>query len=61
MTVHCWAGLDSLTDPVAWEVELKKHAELPQECNFTCMLVDGHTGPHQWTPDDQITVRFADG
>lgn len=28
------------------------------EC--TCMLPDGHEGPHVWTPDDRIGVTFAD-
>lgn len=26
----------------------------------TCLLPDGHPGEHEWTPDDQITVSFAD-
>ena len=25
----------------------------------TCMLPDGHDGPHEFTPDDQIVVRLA--
>ena len=24
----------------------------------TCMLEDGHAGPHQFTPDDRITIAF---
>lgn len=24
----------------------------------TCMLPDGHDGPHKWTPDESITVTF---
>ncbi len=27
----------------------------------TCLLVDGHTGPHEFTSDDQIGVTFRDG
>lgn len=27
----------------------------------TCMLLDGHKGPHEWTRDDEIRVRFAPG
>lgn len=25
----------------------------------TCMLLDGHEGPHDFVPDDQIVMRFA--
>jgi hypothetical protein len=25
----------------------------------TCMLLDGHDGPHEFTPDDEITIEFA--
>jgi len=30
-----------------------------RDVGSTCMLPDGHDGPHEWTPDDEITVRFA--
>jgi hypothetical protein len=26
----------------------------------TCMLEDGHDGPHRWTPDSRIGVTFAE-
>jgi hypothetical protein len=26
----------------------------------TCMLPDGHAGPHQWTPDGEIEITFLD-
>jgi hypothetical protein len=25
----------------------------------TCMLPDGHSGPHQWTPDGEIEIAFG--
>ena len=25
----------------------------------TCLLLDGHDGPHEFTPDDEITVSFG--
>lgn len=28
-------------------------------CSTTCMLPDGHDGPHEWSRDDEITIRFA--
>lgn len=24
----------------------------------TCLLPSGHEGPHKWTPDDEIPVRY---
>lgn len=41
--VHCWADGPRTTDDVG----------------TTCMLEDGHEGPHEWTRDDQISIRFA--
>ena len=26
----------------------------------TCMLPEGHDGPHEWTPDDEIVLCFKD-
>lgn len=28
-------------------------------CTTTCMLPDGHKGPHKWTRDDRIGFTFA--
>lgn len=41
--LHCWAD-GPLTD---------------DGCSTTCMLVRDHDGPHEWTRDDQIGVRFS--
>jgi hypothetical protein len=43
--VHCWEG-GPLTD---------------DGCPTTCMLEDEHSGPHEWTRDDEITIQFASG
>lgn len=40
--VHCWEDGPPASDG----------------CSTTCMLEDGHVGPHIWTRDDQIGVRF---
>lgn len=40
--VHCWEG----------------GPETEDGCSTTCMLLDGHDGPHEWTRDDEIVVRF---
>jgi len=43
--LHCWA-------------EGPRDA---RDIGSTCMLADQHEGPHQFTPDDRIMVRFDDG
>jgi hypothetical protein len=30
----------------------------PDDCSL-CMLLDGHAGPHEFTPDDQIIIKLA--
>jgi hypothetical protein len=40
---HCWKYGPSFKDG----------------CSSTCMLEDGHEGPHEWTRDDQIFIRFS--
>lgn len=42
--VHCW--VDGLD-----------HAD---GCGTSCMLPEGHQGPHEWTRDDEIIVTFPD-
>jgi hypothetical protein len=44
--VHCWA--DGPHDD-------------KNDCGTTCMLLDGHDGPHRFTRDDMIEVEFHDG
>ena len=41
--VHCWEDGPHTDDG----------------CGTTCMLLDGHTGPHEWSRDDEIGVSFA--
>jgi hypothetical protein len=43
--VHCWEDGPRTED----------------DCGTTCMLLNGHSGPHKWTRDDQIGIKFADG
>jgi hypothetical protein len=33
--------------------------EEPDGCSTTCMLLDDHAGPHEWTRDDAIQISFA--
>jgi hypothetical protein len=41
--IHCWQPGPDTSDG----------------CPTTCMMRDGHTGYHEWTRDDKITVKFA--
>ena len=41
-SAHCWEGGPDASDG----------------CGTTCMLFEGHEGPHKFTRDDEITVRF---
>ncbi len=41
--VHCWADGPPTDDG----------------CPTTCMLWDGHEGPHEWSRDDEVTIQFA--
>jgi hypothetical protein len=43
--VHCWEDGPRTED----------------DCGTTCMLLNGHSGPHKWTRDDQIGIKVADG
>ena len=42
--VHCWVDGPDDTDGMSQ----------------TCMLPDGHQGPHEWTRDSDILVTFPD-
>lgn len=54
---HCWADQREHMEALyGW-----RSAEY-QDCpGGTCLLPDGHDGPHAWTPDSEIAIRFAGG
>lgn len=54
MTVHCWQdeGEYHGFGSVEWAASLHRGGG-------TCMLPDGHKGPHEFTPDQEITISFA--
>lgn len=43
---HCWMGGRIRQDD-------------GEEYGATCLLDDGHEGPHEWTPDKDIRIAFA--
>lgn len=56
--LHCWM------DYRTWAEEQHgfhsdEHLSTYSEPGKTCLLEDGHDGPHEWTPDSDITVSFA--
>ena len=42
--VHCWEAGPDADDG----------------CGTSCMLLDGHDGPHQWTRDDEIIIQIIE-
>lgn len=59
--VHCWA--DGPEETILFDDETGAGDEgqwwgRVRSIGSTCMLPDGHPGPHQFTPDDEITVEF---
>jgi hypothetical protein len=53
---HCWADY-------AASLEVGSDAWVRywsgEDGGATCILEDGHDGPHEWTPDGEISVEFA--
>lgn len=58
---HCWTGKGEwLEDTYGWRsVEYAEYIT-NDEPRSTCMLFDGHDGPHVWTPDNEILITFSD-
>ncbi len=53
---YCWADKKELAEETYGYLS-PEHVDA-SERNCTCLLLDGHDGPHQWTPDDEIVVSF---
>jgi hypothetical protein len=63
---HCWDGKEVSVDPgdycefcdgPAPSDPKKDYAGLHWHSG-TCLLQEGHEGPHQFVPDDQIEISF---
>ena len=57
-TLHCWAGRRDVAEET-YGLGSAEWAEAWNEPDATCMLEHGHAGPHEWTHDDSIDVRFS--
>ena len=55
--LHCWAGREEWAEKT-YGIPSDEWAEAVVE-PATCMLEAGHSGPHEWTPDENIAVRFT--
>jgi hypothetical protein len=55
--LHCW---EDRHDFETRDVAIGSDAWVASHFkpNATCMLEDGHDGPHEWTDDGDIGVRF---
>lgn len=57
MTPHCWHGaLDDVEFGTPEYLELSRR--WPD--GATCMLLDGHDGPHEYVSDTDILVSFPE-
>ena len=52
---HCWADYHE-----QFPFGSHEWAEHYLDTSATCLLQEGHDGPHEWTPDDQIVVTFPE-
>jgi hypothetical protein len=53
--LHCWADYHASLE---WGSEEWVRASV-ERADATCLLEKGHTGPHEWTPDEGLVVTFA--
>lgn len=58
--VHCWADKLEHIEATYGRCSREWSEELVSGDDGTCMLPDGHEGPHDFTGDDQIDVSFPD-
>jgi hypothetical protein len=60
--LHCWASRND-----TWDLGFgsKEYIDAWVEREFdsnsaTCLLPAGHAGAHEWTPDGDFVIEFAD-
>ncbi len=54
--LHCWVGR---RDELEYGSDKWVASYADDWQDGTCMLERGHVGPHQFTPDSDITVSFG--
>lgn len=60
--VHCWTNYGEWLQETYGYLSERHVAYLADEDGprRTCMLPEGHRGPHEWTNDTDITVTFKE-
>ena len=53
---RCWQGHRDQFE-VGTDEYIQSWIDYPD--GATCLLPEGHEGPHEWTPDDQILISFS--
>ncbi len=63
--LHCWKDKGEYVEETYGYLSEEYVENFAEEClddgghgGSTCMLPDGHEGPHVWTPDGDIRVSF---
>jgi hypothetical protein len=58
---RCWLGKSDYYETLyGWLSPEHSAVYLAADVDSTCMLDDGHTGPHEWTRDDRMGVTFPE-
>ena len=55
---HCWV---SKSDQVEFGSKEWDEIFAYGGCDASCMLLEGHEGPHMFVPDNEIGVEFKPG
>ena len=59
--VHCWKDYQEWIEETTGKPWYEQYDSLKYEHGATCHLPDGHGGPHEWTPDNEIMIEFKGG
>ena len=59
--VYCWKDYQEWIEETTGKPWYDQEDPLNHEKGKTCMLLNGHDGPHEWTPDDEIMIEFKGG
>lgn len=58
-TTMCWADRLEWTRETYGYLSDEYIAYVHMEADHTCLLPDGHNGPHVWIVSDEIVIEFA--
>ena len=58
--VHCWADKGEFIEERFGFYSSECFNYLVEDDRCSCLLPDGHDGPHEWTPDKDIVITFKE-